>query len=29
VKNGVPMPPSLMAALDALATEIGISPLGK
>ena len=29
VKNGVPMPPSLMAALDKLASELGISPLGK
>ena len=29
VKNGVPMPPSLMAALDALAAELGIAPLGK
>ncbi len=28
-KNGVPMPPSLMAALDTLAAELGIAPLGK
>jgi LDH2 family malate/lactate/ureidoglycolate dehydrogenase len=28
-KNGVPMPPSLMAALDALAAELGIAPLGQ
>ena len=29
VKNGVPMPPSLMAALDTLAAELGIAPLGQ
>ena len=29
LKNGVPMPPSLMAALDTLAAELGIAPLGK
>ncbi len=29
VKNGVPMPPSLMAALDTLAEELHIAPLGK
>jgi LDH2 family malate/lactate/ureidoglycolate dehydrogenase len=29
LQNGVPMPPSLMAALDTLAAEIGIAPLGK
>ena len=28
VKNGVPMPPSLMAALHALAAELGIAALG-
>jgi len=28
LKNGVPMPPSLMAALDALAGELGIVALG-
>ncbi len=28
-KNGVPMPSSLMAALDTLAAELGIAPLGK
>ena len=29
VKHGVPMPPPLMAALDTLAAELGIAPLGK
>ena len=29
VKNGVPMPPSLMVALESLAAELGIAPLGK
>ena len=29
LKNGVPMPPSLMAALDKLASELGIAPLAK
>ena len=29
VKNGVPMPPSLMAALDTLAAELGVAPLGQ
>ena len=29
LKNGVPMPPSLMAALDTLASELGIAPLAK
>ena len=29
LKNGVPMPPPLMAALDTLAAELGIAPLGK
>ena len=28
LKNGVPMPPALMTALDALAAELGITPLG-
>ena len=29
LRNGVPMPLSLMAALDTLASELGIRPLGK
>ncbi len=29
LKNGVPIPPALMAALDTLAAELGIAPLGK
>ncbi len=29
VKNGVPMPPSLMTALESLAAELGIAALGK